>query len=134
MVLDQIECSICLKVCEEAVKLKNGCHTFCKQCIDGINPTYNDGEEGIYCPNCKKFTKTKDYQRNFVVHHYARLFRQRPDKSEECGICLVYNTKWKCTVCDISLYEGCKDQLTKGQDIMPSEKKKKRRFLQLMGK
>ena len=115
MFLDEIECSICLEVCQNRAKLSsNFSHTFCKKCIDGINHAHNNGEE-IVCPSCRTFTETSDYQKNSVVNHYSWMFKHRQDQSEECWVCHWCNSKYICIVCDIFLCEGCKAKHDKDQ-------------------
>ena len=93
---DQLTCAICLEAFKDP-KLLQCFHVYCKECLDRLVVTDQQGQVSICCPTCRRATllppatTVADLQSAFHIHHLFEI-QDAFDKVKEpqkvlCGLC-----------------------------------------------
>ena len=89
-------------------------HSFCKQCLVGIEKSEKDDSTGYECPQCQSFTPEKDiHVHQFLVEllNAQKLAKNGPQVAK-CELCESRNAKWYCRQCKKRnwMCDQCKNQ------------------------
>uniref|UniRef100_A0A8C5R0U4 Uncharacterized protein n=1 Tax=Leptobrachium leishanense TaxID=445787 RepID=A0A8C5R0U4_9ANUR len=133
ILLDELNCSICLDIYTEPVNLKCG-HNFCKLCIG--NELDNQKESGIYsCPECRaEYRERPKLHKNTALCNIAERCRSTQPAENVTGITCTYcvhapvSAAKTCLHCEASL---CETHL-KVETLNEAHEKKKQRLNNVM--
>ena len=93
---DQLTCAICLEAFKDP-KLLQCFHVYCKECLDRLVVTDQQGQASVRCPTCRRATllppatTVADLQSAFHIHHLFEI-QDAFEKVKEpqkvlCGMC-----------------------------------------------
>ena len=109
---DITKCSQCQHLLHDPKTLQ--ClHSYCNECLAGIEELENGESEGYKCPQCQRFTKDDDICVSAFLVTLVDIERASKTKAPpaKCGRCKTREAKWFCTECKKvdHLCEECKE-------------------------
>ena len=94
---DQLTCAICLEAFKDP-KLLQCFHVYCKECLDRLVVTDQQGQVSVRCPTCRRATllppatTVADLQSAFHIHHLFEIQdafeKAKEPQKVQCGLCL----------------------------------------------
>ena len=94
---DQLTCAICLEAFKDP-KLLQCFHVYCKECLDRLVVTDQQGQVSVRCPTCRRATllppatTVADLQSAFHIHHLFEIQnafeKVKEPQKVQCGLCL----------------------------------------------
>ena len=94
---DQLTCAICLETFKDP-KLLQCFHVYCKECLDRLVVTDQQGQVSVCCPTCRRATllppatTVADIQSAFHIHHLFEIQdafeKVKEPQKVQCGLCL----------------------------------------------
>ena len=120
---DQLTCAICLEVFKDP-KLLQCFHVYCKECLDRLVVTDQQGQVSVRCPTCRRATllppatTVADLQSAFHIHHLFEIQdafeKVKEPQKVQCGLCLkdVRTATSYCRDCGEFICATCVDTHT----------------------
>ena len=117
---DQLTCAICLEAFKDP-KLLQCFHVYCKECLDRLVVTDQQGQVSVRCPTCRRATllppatTVADLQSAFHIHHLFEIQdafeKAKEPQKVQCGLCLkdVRTATSYCRDCGEFICAGCVD-------------------------
>ena len=120
---DQLTCAICLEAFKDP-KLLQCFHVYCKECLDRLVMTDQQGQVSVSCPTCRcatllpPATTVADLQSVFHIHHLFEIQdafeKVKEPQKVQCGMCLkdVRTATSYCQDCGNFICAACVDMHT----------------------
>ena len=117
---DQLTCAICLEAFKDP-KLLQCFHVYCKECLDRLVVTDQQGQVSVSCPTCRRATllppatTVADLQSAFHIHHLFEIQdafeKVKEPQKVQCGLCLkdVRTATSYCRDCGEFICAACVD-------------------------